>query len=157
MNKDNFLLVIATEKNILDLSLKYCGKMKFIVSSNNTKETKQFYKDNNTDNNLITTLEITPSTYCSNHNKYDQVFNSIIFFSKIINKIYSTDNIKRDILICISKKYIQRSIILCSYIFKNISSIKFMYDNNEKITIDDITDEKYHLSLFYQTPYSSKK
>ena len=52
MNKDNFLLVIATEKNILDLSLKYCGKMKFIVSSNNTKETKQFYKDNNTDKDL---------------------------------------------------------------------------------------------------------
>lgn len=156
MNKYNFLLVIATEKNILDLSLKYSSKMNFVVSSNNNKQTKQFYKDNNVDNNLITSLEIPSNTSCSNYNKYDHVFNSIIFFSKIINKIYSTDNVKRDILICISKKYIQRSIILCSYIFKNISSIKFIYDNNEKITIDDVTDEKYHLSLFYQTPYSKK-
>lgn len=154
MNNYNFLFVIATEKNILDISLKYCSKMKFIVSSNNTKETKQFYKDNNMNNNLITTLEIPSNTSCSNNNKYDHVFNSIIFFSKIINKMYSVDNIKRDILICISKKYIQRSIILCSYIFKNVSSVKFTYDNNEKITIDHITDEKYHLNLFYQSPYS---
>ena len=117
MNKYNFLLVIATEKNILDLSLKYSSKMNFVVSSNNNKQTKQFYKDNNVDNNLITSLEIPSNTSCSNYNKYDHVFNSIIFFSKIINKIYSTDNVKRDILICISKKYIQRSIILCSYIF----------------------------------------
>ena len=155
---NNLLLVIADD-NILHLSLKYCNNMKFIISSDNVKITKQFYKNNNVDidNNLITTLEtrsdkINPSV---DYNIYDKIFNSILFFSKIINKIYFQNNIKPSILFCISKKHVKRSVILCSYILKDIC-IKLIYNNNEELTIQDTINEKHQIDLFYQSHYYKK-
>jgi hypothetical protein len=152
---NNLLFVITNEKNTLDLSLKFCNNMKFIISSNNIKEAKEFYIQNNIDitSNLITTFQTNSYIHHLQSNSYDHVFNTIIFLSKIINKLYSTNNIKYNILFCVSKKHIQRTVILASYIIKNISSVKFIYDNNEIISKDDIVNEKHQLNLFYQTPY----
>ena len=155
---NNLLFVITNEKNTLDLSLKFCNNMRFIISSNNIKKAKEFYKENNInmDTNLITTLETISSTHYFQSNSYDYIFNTLIFLSKIIDKLYSANKIKYTILCCISKKHIQRVIIMSSYIFKNILSIKFIYDINELISRDDILIEKHQLNIFYQSPYYKK-
>ena len=154
----NFNGVADNEKNILDISLKYSTDIQFIISSNNIKKTKDFYKQNNIDidNNLITTLETFSNTYHTQLNNYDSIFHSIIFFSKIINKLYSKDNIKYVILFCISKKHVQRAVVLTSNMFKNILSIKFIYDNNEQISVEDTLNENYQLGLFFQSIYYKK-
>ena len=69
---NNLLFVITNEKNTLDLSLKFCNNMRFIISSNNIKKAKEFYKENNInmDTNLITTLETISSTHYFQSNSY---------------------------------------------------------------------------------------
>ena len=91
---NNLLLVISNESNTFNLSLNYCNEMEFIISSDDIEELKQKYIRSNVNmNNLITTFEtsILP-TY--NYNKYDILLNSILFFSKIINKMHLKNDIK---------------------------------------------------------------
>lgn len=154
---NNLMLVITNEENTLQISLKYCNDMKVIVCSNNIKNIHEFYKNNNIDinNNLITTLEtrIADNYMNRNYNQYDNVFNSILFFSKIINKMYSTNKVKYNIYVCVSKKHVKRALIICKYLLKIAISIKFIYDTSEMMSLDDLFHEKKELRLFYQSPY----
>ena len=123
---NNLLLIIVNDLNTLHVSLNYYKEMKFVISSDNILEIKKFYIVNNINvNNLLTTFETTVDKFGNpiNTNKFDSVFNSMIFFSKIINKIFFDTKVKLDITLCISKQYIKRVFILSSHIFKNVNNI----------------------------------
>ena len=152
---NNLLLVISNESNTFNLSLNYCNEMEFIISSDDIEELKQKYIRSNVNmNNLITTFEtsILP-TY--NHNKYDILLNSILFFSKIINKMHLKNNIKYNVIFCISRKFIKRAVIIATILFKNTcNSIKFIYPKIDMITIEDIINEENQVKIFYQSPFN---
>lgn len=158
MNTDNqIMLVIANSKNILRLSLKFCDNIQFVLSSDNIKDAKEFYFNHNVDlkNKLITTLDtgLDPYAFSVNYNKYDNVFNSLVFFSKIINKQISLNNkIKYDVTICVEKKHIKRVLIMASYILKNVNSIKILHISIDPVTEDDKKFEQNQINLFYQSP-----
>ena len=150
---NNLLLVISNEPNTFNLSLEYCKQMDFIISSNDIGELKQKYFESNVNiNNLITTFETSvPSSY--NYNNYDILLNSILFFSKIINKMHLKNKIKYNVLFCISRKFIRRAIIISTILLKNsCTSIKFIYPKIDKITLEDIINEEEQLKIFYKSP-----
>ncbi len=153
------MLVISNEENTLQISLKFCNDMKVIISSNNIKNIHEFYKNNNIDINkkLITTLNtsLNQNFYYGNYNQYDNVFNSILFFSKIVNKMYYTNKVKYNIILCVSKKHVKRCYIMSKCLLKIAKSIKFIYDTSEIISVDDLYQEKKKIQLFYQSPYYS--
>lgn len=152
---EDIMLVVANNKNILKLSLKYCNNMNFVLSSDNIYDAKEYYSSHNINlkTNLITSLDTGFDTYVYsiNYNKYDNVFNSLVFFSKIINKLYYTEKKQYSVIICLEKKYVKRALIICSYLFRNIDSLKIIYINTEPITEDDEKYEKNQLNLFYQS------
>lgn len=156
MNTDNqIMLVIANSKNILKLSLKFCDNIQFVISSDNIKDAKEFYHSNNVDlkKNLLTTFDtgFDPYAYSINYNKYDNVFHSLVFFSKIINKQFSLNNKKYDVVICVEKKHVKRLIIIASYILKNVNTIKILHVSSDPVTEYDNINEKNQLDLFYQS------
>lgn len=156
MNTDNqIMLVIANSKNILKLSLKFCDNIQFVISSDNIKDAKEFYHSNNVDlkKNLLTTFDtgFDPYAYSINYNKYDNVFHSLVFFSKIINKQFSLNNKKYDVVICVEKKHVKRLIIIASYILKNVNTIKILHVSSDPVTEYDNVIEKNQLDLFYQS------
>ena len=154
---NNLMLLITNEENTLQMSLKYCNEMMVIICSNNIKNVHEFYKNNNIhiNKNLITTLEtsLKINYFSANYNQYDNVFNSILFFSKILNKMYSINNLKYNIHVCVSKKHLKRTVIICKYLLQIANSIVFVYDNSEIITLDDLFKEKKQIQLFYQSSY----
>jgi len=154
---NHIMLVVANNKNILKLSLKYCNNMNFVLSSDNIYDAKEYYIDNNINlkTNLITTLDtgFDAYVYSINYNKYDNVFNSLLFFSKITNKLYSTENKKYSIIICLEKKYVKRALVICSYLFRNINSLQIVYVSTELVTEEDERYERNQLNLFYQSSY----
>lgn len=153
---NNLLLIITNEENTLQVSLKYCNDMKVIISSNNIKNIYEFYKNNNIDinKNLITTLETSVKNNLSlNYNQYDNVFNSILFFSKILNKMYFINKTKYNVYICVSKKHVKRTLIISKYLLEIANSIVFIYDKNEIMSLDDLFREKKQIQLFYQSSY----
>jgi hypothetical protein len=154
---EDIMLVVANNKNILKLSLKYCNNMNFVLSSDNIYDAKEYYSSHNINlkTNLITSLDtgFDAYVYSINYNKYDNVFNSLVFFSKIINKLYYTEKKQYSVIICLEKKYVKRALIICSYLFRNIDSLKIIYINTEPITEDDEQYEKNQLNLFYQSYY----
>jgi hypothetical protein len=154
---NDIMLVVANNKNILKLSLKYCNNMNFVLSSDNIYYAKEYYINNNINlkTNLITTLDTGFDTYVYsiNYNKYDNVFNSLLFFSKIINKLYSTENKKYSVIICLEKKHVKRALIISSYLFRNINTLQIAYINTDLVTEEDEQYEKNQLNLFYQSLY----
>ena len=158
---NNLLLIIVNDLNTLHVSLNYYKEMKFVISSDNILEIKKFYIVNNINvNNLLTTFETTVDKFGNpiNTNKFDSVFNSMIFFSKIINKIFFDTKVKLDITLCISKQYIKRVFILSSHIFKNVNNINFVYaDDNSDINVLSNIEEQKHLDMFYKSHYYNNK
>ena len=152
---EDIMLVVANNKNILKLSLKYCNNMNFVLSSDNIYDAKEYYSTHNINlkNNLITTLDTGFDTYVYsiNYNKYDNVFNSLVFFSKIMNKLNYTEKKQYSVIICLEKKHVKRALVICSYLFKNINGLKIVYINTEPTTEDDELYEKNQLNLFYQS------
>ena len=152
---EDIMLVVANNKNILKLSLKYCNNMNFVLSSDNIYDAKEYYSTNNINlkTNLITSLDtgFDAYIYSINYNKYDNIFNSLVFFSKIINKLYYTEKKQYSVIICLEKKHVKRALVICSYLFRNINSVKIVYINTEPITDDDEQYEKNQLNLFYQS------
>ena len=52
---EDIMLVVANNKNILKLSLKYCNNMNFVLSSDNIYDAKEYYSTHNINlkNNLL--------------------------------------------------------------------------------------------------------
>ena len=159
MNTDNqIMLVIANSKNILTLSLKFCNNVQFVLSSDNIKNAKQFYHNHNVDlkNKLVTTFDtgFDPYAYSINYNKYDNVFHSLVFFSKIINKQMSLNSKKKyDVTICVERKHVKRVLIMASYILKNVNTIRILHISTDPVTEDDNNFEKNQLNMFYNSFY----
>lgn len=157
-NNIQIMLVIANSKNILTLSLKFCNDIEFVISSDNVKDVKDFYSNHNVDleNNLITTFDtgFDPYKYSINYNKYDSIYHSLVFFSKILNKQISLNSkVKYDLIICAEKKHIKRLVIMCSYILKNANSIKILHISTDPVYEVDNIFEKNQLNMFYQSSY----
>jgi hypothetical protein len=157
MSTDNkIMLVIANSKNILTLSLKFCNNIQFVISSDNIKNAKEFYHNHNIDlkNKLITTFDtgFDPYIYSINYNKYDNIFHSLVFFSKIINKQISLNSKKKyDITICVERKHVKRVLIMASHIIKNVNTMRILHISTDPVTEEDNNFEKIQLNMFYNS------
>ena len=93
-----------------------------------------------------------PYAYSINYNKYDNVFHSLVFFSKIINKQLSLNNKKKyDVTICVERKHVKRVLIMASYILKNVNTIRILHISTDPVTEDDNNFEKNQLNMFYNS------
>ena len=156
---DTVMIIIADNLKPFDLAINYYKNilnknlsnriLKIIICSSDCLENKKYCLENGVrTDDIITTF----NTSLKSYNPIivdDNIYNSIAFCKKILDKEYRYfDKPYPKLIMCVSRKDLKRTELISKMIYYDSTSINYLY-NNELMTEDDLKNEDYMIRKFF--------
>lgn len=149
-NKKTMDVAINYYKNILSNDYLNNRRIKLILCSSDSLNIKNYCIENGINKDDIITTFNTTLKMLNPIIVDDNIYNSITFCKKILDKEYNyLGKSYPKLIFCVSRKELKRTDLICKMIYYNLTTnIKYLY-NNELITEDDLKNEDYMIRKIF--------